>query len=68
MDNRQLGRCLVATDEKKTAANYYLTQEALDLVDALALRLGIAKSAVIEIAVRELGGKYEVEVIRARGK
>lgn len=39
--------------------SFRLSYEAIRLIDDLSERLGLKRSAVIELAVRELAGKYK---------
>lgn len=45
----------VQKGRSKVSSSYYLSTEALDQVDHTAERLGISKTAVLEMAIRILG-------------
>jgi len=51
-----------------TKTSFALTRECLDLLAALATRFGIAKSAVLEVAVREYARREGVVLDMTTGK
>jgi len=46
--------------EKKVSAGFRLSATAQDLLGALALKMGISKTAVVEIAVRQMAERERV--------
>jgi uncharacterized protein (DUF1778 family) len=52
----------------KNPTSYRLSEEALALIDRLAEALGISRTSVVEMAVRQLARRELGEAARAQGK
>jgi predicted DNA-binding protein len=46
--------------EKKKSTSFYLSPEALEKIAALARKLGVSQTSVVEMAVREMSSKHNL--------